>query len=275
MMPSTCRCRGAPSLPAGHVHLITQTRRDIEDVFLGLGFQVAELTPRSSSSNTTSTPSTRTSTHPSRARTDTFYIDDDTVLRVHTSPVQVRAMIAPPPPIYVVAPGRVYRPDNDATHTPQFHQIEGLAVDEGVTLADLKGTLLAFAREIFGEQREDVAAAALLPVHRAVGRGRRVVLQLQGRLHARRLALPAVQGLGLARGARRRDGRPERFRLRARIRLRPRARSPASRSAWASSGSRCSRHGVPDLRLYFDGRPSLPATSSERADMLVPVELAA
>jgi phenylalanyl-tRNA synthetase alpha chain len=76
------------------------------------------------------------------------------LLRVHTSPVQIRAMESQPPPIYIVMPGRVYRPDNDATHTPQFHQIEGLAVDDDVTLADLKGTLLAFARAIFGEERE-------------------------------------------------------------------------------------------------------------------------
>ena len=99
-------------------------------------------------------------THPARARTDTFYVADDgsaereLVLRTHTSPMQVRAMEAHPPPLYVVIPGRVYRPDNDATHTPQFHQIEGLAVDEDITLADLKGTLLAFARAIFGDERD-------------------------------------------------------------------------------------------------------------------------
>jgi len=75
-------------------------------------------------------------------------------LRVHTSPMQVRAMELQPPPLYVVIPGRVYRPDNDATHTPQFNQVEGLAVDEDITLADLKGTLLAFARAMFGEDRE-------------------------------------------------------------------------------------------------------------------------
>jgi phenylalanyl-tRNA synthetase alpha chain len=93
-------------------------------------------------------------THPARARTDTFYVADDLVLRTHTSPMQVRAMEAHPPPLYVVIPGRVYRPDNDATHTPQFHQIEGLAVDEDITLADLKGTLLAFARAVFGDERD-------------------------------------------------------------------------------------------------------------------------
>ena len=144
---------GAPPSPVGHLHLITQTRRDIEDVFVGLGFEVAE-GPEVEHVEYNFDALNFDATHPARARSDTFYIDDATMLRVHTSPVQVRAMIASPPPLYVVAPGRVYRPDNDATHTPQFHQIEGLAVDEGVTLADLKGTLLAFAREIFGEQRE-------------------------------------------------------------------------------------------------------------------------
>jgi phenylalanyl-tRNA synthetase alpha chain len=78
----------------------------------------------------------------------------DIVLRTHTSPMQIRAMEAHPPPLYVVIPGRVYRPDNDATHTPQFHQLEGLAVDQDITLADLKGTLLAFARSVFGDARE-------------------------------------------------------------------------------------------------------------------------
>jgi phenylalanyl-tRNA synthetase alpha chain len=143
----------APTFAPGHLHLLTQTRRDIEDVFLGLGFRVAEgpeieLTAYNFDALNTN------ATHPSRARSDTFYVDDDVVLRTHTSPVQVRAMMAAPPPLYVVAPGRVYRLDNDATHTPQFHQVEGLAVDDGITLADLKGTLLAFARAIFGEERE-------------------------------------------------------------------------------------------------------------------------
>jgi phenylalanyl-tRNA synthetase alpha chain len=144
---------GTPPAPNGHLHLITETRRDIEDVFLGLGFAIAE-GPEIELAEYNFDALNTDPTHPSRARSDTFYIDEETVLRVHTSPVQVRAMIAQPPPLYVIAPGRVYRPDNDATHTPQFHQIEGLAVDEGVTLADLKGTLLAFARQIFGEQRE-------------------------------------------------------------------------------------------------------------------------
>src|SRR5213075_1177911 len=85
---------------------------------------------------------------------DTFYVQDDTVLRTHTSPMQIRAMEQWPPPLAIIVPGRVFRPDSDATHTPQFHQIEGLAVDDDITLADLKGTLLAFAEATFGDARE-------------------------------------------------------------------------------------------------------------------------
>ena len=85
---------------------------------------------------------------------DTFYISDDVLLRTHTSPMQVRAMEEQGPPIYIIIPGRVYRRDSDATHTPMFHQIEGLAVDEDITLGDLQGVLLEFARGIFGAERE-------------------------------------------------------------------------------------------------------------------------
>ncbi|HEX4035216.1 MAG TPA: phenylalanine--tRNA ligase subunit alpha [Solirubrobacteraceae bacterium] len=144
---------GAPPLAPGHLHLITQVRREIEDVFLGLGFSVAE-GPEVETTAYNFDALNTAPTHPSRSLSDSFYLDEATVLRTHTSPMQVRLMMASPPPLYVIVPGRVFRPDNDATHTPQFHQIEGLAVDEGVTLADLKGTLLAFARAIFGDERE-------------------------------------------------------------------------------------------------------------------------
>jgi phenylalanyl-tRNA synthetase alpha chain len=142
---------------------------------LGLGFTVLE-GPEVETVHYNFDALNHNPTHPARARSDTFYVhrpdepgppipagvDDqarlgapeDLVLRTHTSPMQVRAMEAHPPPLYVVITGRVYRPDSDATHTPQFHQVEGLAVDEDITLADLKGTLLAFARAEFGERRE-------------------------------------------------------------------------------------------------------------------------
>ncbi|HWH11485.1 MAG TPA: phenylalanine--tRNA ligase subunit alpha [Solirubrobacteraceae bacterium] len=144
---------GDPPQPVGRLHLLTQTRREIEDVFLGLGFSIVE-GPEIELVRYNFDALNHDLTHPARARSDTFYVDDEVLLRTHTSPMQVRVMQREPPPLYVIVPGRVYRPDNDATHTPQFHQIEGLAVDGGITLADLKGTLLAFAQAIFGDERD-------------------------------------------------------------------------------------------------------------------------
>jgi phenylalanyl-tRNA synthetase alpha chain len=144
---------GRPPQPVGRRHLLTATRREIEDVFLGLGFRIAE-GPEVETVYYNFDALNHAPTHPARGRSDTFYVGEDVLLRTHTSPMQVRAMEAQPPPLYIIVPGRVYRPDSDATHTPQFHQIEGLAVDTDVTLADLKGTLLAFARAIFGPDRE-------------------------------------------------------------------------------------------------------------------------
>jgi len=144
---------GAPASPVGRLHLLTATWREIEDVFVGLGYTVAE-GPEVELVHYNFDALNHAATHPARARTDTFYVADDVVLRTHTSPMQVRAMEAQAPPIFIIVPGRVYRRDSDATHTPQFHQIEGLAIDEDITLGDLRGTLLAFARAIFGEERE-------------------------------------------------------------------------------------------------------------------------
>ncbi|MGN6187291.1 MAG: phenylalanine--tRNA ligase subunit alpha [Conexibacter sp.] len=144
---------GAPLPPAGGLHLLTQTRREIEDVFVGLGYTVAE-GPEVERVYYNFDALNHDPAHPARLRTDTFYVAEDVVLRTHTSPMQVRAMEQQPPPIFLIVPGRVYRRDSDATHTPQFHQIEGLAVDEDITLADLKGTLLAFAQAIFGDERQ-------------------------------------------------------------------------------------------------------------------------
>jgi phenylalanyl-tRNA synthetase alpha chain len=145
----------------GRLHLMTQTRREIEDVFIGLGFNVAE-GPEVETVYYNFDALNHAPTHPARLTSDTFYVkpltdifDGQTrLLRVHTSPMQIRAMEQQPPPIYIIVPGRVYRPDSDATHTPQFHQIEGLAVDTDITLGDLQGTLLTFARAIFGEERQ-------------------------------------------------------------------------------------------------------------------------
>ena len=144
---------GSPAVPVGRLHLITAMRREIEDVFLGLGFRVAE-GPEIDTVYYNFDALNHEPMHPARLRSDTFYTAEDVVLRPHTSPMQVRAMELQPPPLYLIVPGRTYRRDSDATHTPQFHQIEGLAVDEDVTLADLRGTLLAFARAVFGDDRE-------------------------------------------------------------------------------------------------------------------------
>lgn len=146
---------GSPPQPVGRMHVITATMRELEDIFLGLGFTVLE-GQEVETVHYNFDALNHSPTHPARALTDTFYLRErpDVVLRTHTSPMQIRAMEAHPPPLYVVIPGRVYRPDSDATHTPQFHQVEGLAVDEDITLADLKGTLLAFARTVFGEERD-------------------------------------------------------------------------------------------------------------------------
>jgi phenylalanyl-tRNA synthetase alpha chain len=144
---------GEPPQAVGRLHLLTATWRELEDVFVGLGFTVVE-GPEVETVFYNFDALNHAPTHPARDRTDTFYVADDVVLRTHTSPMQIRAMQAHPPPLYVVIPGRTYRRDSDATHTPQFHQVEGLAVDEDITLADLKGTLLSFARAIFGDERE-------------------------------------------------------------------------------------------------------------------------
>jgi phenylalanyl-tRNA synthetase alpha chain len=163
---------GTPAQPVGRLHVITATMRELEDIFLGLGFTVLD-GQEVETVHYNFDALNHSPTHPARARTDTFYLrrahgaegahedrgtcvgaPGDVVLRTHTSPMQIRAMEAHPPPLYVVIPGRVYRPDSDATHTPQFHQVEGLAIDEDITLADLKGTLLAFAKAVFGEERD-------------------------------------------------------------------------------------------------------------------------
>jgi phenylalanyl-tRNA synthetase alpha chain len=144
---------GTPAQPVGRLHLLTQTRRDLEDVFLGLGFRVVEGREVETVYYNFDALN-HDVTHPARQWSDTFYVEDDVVLRTHTSPMQIRAMEQHPPPLYIVVPGRCYRRDNDATHTPQFHQVEGLAVDEDITLADLQGTLTAFAKAIFGDERQ-------------------------------------------------------------------------------------------------------------------------
>ena len=146
---------GAPARPVGHAHLITRTTRQIEDVMVGLGYRVME-GPEVETDYYNFTALNHPPGHPARMLQDTFYVQShpDLLLRTHTSPVQIRSMEAQPPPIFMIAPGKVYRRDSDATHSPMFHQVEGLAVGEGITLADLQGTLREMLRAIFGEGRE-------------------------------------------------------------------------------------------------------------------------
>lgn len=153
---------GDPPVPVGHLHLLTSTRREIEDVFTGMGYRVVE-GPEVELDYYNFTALNIPPGHPARMLQDTFYFSDETLLRTHTSPMQVRSMESQPPPIYIVVPGRVYRRDSDATHTPMFNQIEGLAIDTDITLADLRGTLAEFARAIFGGDRRVRLRAGYFP----------------------------------------------------------------------------------------------------------------
>jgi phenylalanyl-tRNA synthetase alpha chain len=138
----------------GRLHLLTQIRREIEDIFLGMGYEVwdgPEVVTVWENFDALNTDQG----HPSRSKLDTFYLDDDTILRTQTSPDQIKAMLTRKPPIYMVSPGRVYRRDTpDATHSPTFQQVECLAVDRGITLADLRGTVQQYFRQLFGPDRD-------------------------------------------------------------------------------------------------------------------------
>jgi len=138
----------------GHRHPLTQVRSEIEDIFVAMGYTVED-GPEVESAYYNFEALNIPASHPARDPKDTFYISDDVVLRTHTSPVQIRTMEKMKPPVRIICPGRVYRRDAaDATHTPMFHQIEGLFVDEGVTFSDLKGTLERFHKQFFGEKTE-------------------------------------------------------------------------------------------------------------------------
>jgi phenylalanyl-tRNA synthetase alpha chain len=149
-----------PGRPAGggHLHLLTQVRLELVEIFAELGFAVAE-GPQVETDWHTFEALAIPKDHPARDMQDTFYIADDIVLRTHTSPVQIRTMQAHQPPIRIVAPGVVYRRDDDATHSPMFTQIEGLVVDEGVRVSDLKGVLLHFVNRFYARTAGDTGAA--------------------------------------------------------------------------------------------------------------------
>jgi len=137
-------------MPIGARHPITQVMEEIIAIFERMGFEVAE-GPEVETDYYNFEALNIPKNHPARDMQDTFYISDDIVLRTHTSPVQIRVMEKRKPPVKIIAPGKVYRCDSDISHTPMFHQIEGLLVDEGVTFGDLKGVLTEFVRLVFGE----------------------------------------------------------------------------------------------------------------------------
>ena len=137
--------------PLGSMHPVSLVQDQLIDVFTGMGFDVVE-GPEVEYDHYNFELLNLPKNHPARDAQDTFYIEDNIVLRTHTSPVQARTMLTRKPPIRIVCPGRVYRADEvDATHSPVFHQMEGLVLDEDVTMADLKGTLDAFAKALYGD----------------------------------------------------------------------------------------------------------------------------
>ncbi len=137
----------------GGLHPVTQVMQRIEDIFVGAGYSLAdgpEIEDDYHNFEALNVPAH----HPARAMHDTFYLDNGLLLRTHTSPVQVRVMQAQTPPIRVICPGRVYRRDSDITHSPMFHQVEGLVIDEGISFADLKGTVVDFLQRFFEKDLE-------------------------------------------------------------------------------------------------------------------------
>ncbi|MEO7555793.1 MAG: phenylalanine--tRNA ligase subunit alpha, partial [Acidimicrobiales bacterium] len=151
----------------GHKHLVTQAWERLEDVFIGLGFQIAE-GPEVEDDFHNFSALNFPPGHPARDMYDTLYVEygepGTTLLRTHTSPVQIRVMQSTPPPIYTIMPGRVYRQDTpDATHMPVFHQVEGLVIDEGITFAHLAGTIDAFSKAFFGGEFSSRLRPAYFP----------------------------------------------------------------------------------------------------------------
>ncbi len=186
---------------------------------------------------------------------DTFYVQShpDVLLRTHTSPMQVRSMEAQPPPIFIVVPGKVYRRDSDATHSPMFHQVEGLAIAEGLTLADLKGTLLAMCRAIFGAEREVRLRPHFFPFTEPSVEVDVSCFQCEGSGDAGRRASAATSARARAGS---RSSAPAWSTPTCSASSRATATTPsgsrASPSASGSSGWRCCATAIPDLRRFFD-----------------------
>ena len=182
----------AHETPRGSVHPVSQVMDELAEIFADMGFAVAE-GPEIEDDWHNFTALNIPETHPARAMHDTFYVEGEgppRVLRTHTSPVQIRTMMAQQPPIRIIAPGRVYRSDSDATHTPMFHQIEGLVIDKGIHMGHLKWTLETFLKAFF--ERDDIVLrlrpsyfpftepSAEVDVGWSIEKGRRVVGGSQG-----------------------------------------------------------------------------------------------
>jgi phenylalanyl-tRNA synthetase alpha chain len=138
-------------IPAGRLHPITEVLNEITAIFKHMGFDVA-VGPEIELEDYNFEKLNILKNHPARDMQATFFISDDVVLRTHTSPVQIRTMLSKKPPVKIIAPGKVFRCDSDISHTPMFHQVEGLLVDKGVSFSDLKGTLMTFVHRFYGPQ---------------------------------------------------------------------------------------------------------------------------
>ena len=206
-------------VPTGARHPVTTGSELIADIFVAMGWEVAE-GPVLEAEWLNFDALNLGPDHPARTMQDTFWTDpadDHLVLRTHTSPVQARTMLSRKPPIYVICPGRVFRTDEfDATHSPVFHQVEGLVVDKGISMAHLKGTLDHFADRDVRRGDHHALPAVVLPVHRAQRRGRPDLLRLP---RGEQRGLSHLPGRGLDRVGRLRRGQPAGA---ARLRHRPR-----------------------------------------------------
>ncbi len=188
--------------PQGHVHILSQVRAEVVEIFAELGFEVAE-GPQVETDFHNFEALALHKDHPARDEQDTFYVSDDIVLRTHTSPVQIRVMQAQKPPVKIIAPGVVYRRDDDPTHSPVFTQVEGLLVDTNVRFSDLKGVLLHFVRRFFGKALEIRFRPSYFPF---VEPGAEVEHAVR-LLRRHRFGLPHLQGHRLGRDRRQRHGR--------------------------------------------------------------------
>ena len=227
----------------GRRHVIAETFRRIALILEGMGYRLArgpEVELEYYNFQALNFPDE----HPSRDLQDTFYVSDDILLRTHTSPIQVRFMEEHKPPLKIYAPGRVYRNEAiDASHQAEFHQVEGLYIDTDVTMADLRGDLLLFLRELFGRGHSGALQAALLSVHRAERRRRHVVLRVQ------RQRLRDLRADRLDRDSGGRHGAPE-------CAARASGYDPDQYSGFAFGVGvdriAMIRHGIPDIRMFLE-----------------------